>query len=83
MTRLRRSLAAERAAGSALVVHQALQKQPIATSNSLVGDTKLTPATVNKSLVHLERLGLVQELTNRRRGRVFSYHRYVKILAAE
>lgn len=72
-----------RAAGSALVVHQALQKQPIATSNSLVSDTKLTPATVNKSLAHLERVGVVQELTNRRRGRVFSYHRYVKILSAE
>jgi Fic family protein len=72
-----------RAASSALTVHQALQKQPISTSNSLVEQTKLTPATVNKSLAHLERLGVVQELTNRRRGRVFSYRRYVKLLAAE
>jgi len=72
-----------RAASSALTVHQALQKQPIASSNSLVEETKLTPATVNRSLVHLERLGVVQELTNRRRGRVFSYQRYVKVLAAE
>jgi len=72
-----------RAASSALALHQALQKQPIATSNSLVDETKLTPATVNKSLVHLERIGLVQELTNRRRGRVFSYQRYVKLLSAD
>ena len=72
-----------RAAQSALAVHQALQRQPISTSTSLVAATSLTPATVNKSLVHLERLGIVAELTNRRRGRVFSYTRYVKELASE
>src|SRR5688572_1881304 len=72
-----------RAASSALAVHQALQKQPISTSNSLVEATQLTPATVNKSLVHLERLKVVHELTNRRRGRVFSYRRYVELLGAE
>jgi hypothetical protein len=43
----------------------------------------LTPATVNKSLAHLERLGIVTELTNRQRDRVFSYRRYVDELAAE
>jgi hypothetical protein len=32
---------------------------------------------------HLEKLGVVNELTKRRRGRVFSYHRYVKELASE
>ncbi len=78
-----RIVALGRPAGSALIVHQALQKQPITTSNALVVNTKLTPATVNKSLVHLQRLGVVEELTNRRRGRVFSYRRYVKLLAAE
>ena len=45
--------------------------------------TALTAATVNKSLAHLEDLGIVAELTNRQRGRVFSYRRYVGDLAAE
>lgn len=72
-----------RAAPSAAVVHRALQKQPIASSNWLVGATGLTPATVNKSLVHLERAGIVRELTKRRRGRVFSYAKYVRLLSAE
>ncbi|MCC6317403.1 MAG: Fic family protein [Gemmatimonadaceae bacterium] len=72
-----------RAAPSALDVHQALQRQPIATSAALVKITGLTAATVNKSLAHLERLRIVMELTNRRRGRVFSYRRYVDELAAE
>jgi Fic family protein len=69
-----------RATQSALVLHRALQRQPIATSASLVAVTGLTAATVNKSLAHLERLGIVSELTQRQRGRVFSYTRYVEIL---
>jgi Fic family protein len=72
-----------RAAQSALVVHQALQRQPIATSGAMVAATGLTAATVNKSLGHLATLGIVSELTNRQRGRVFSYHRYIERLTAE
>jgi Fic family protein len=72
-----------RAATSALAVHQALQRQPLATSATLVKASRLTPATVNKSLAHLERIGIVGQLTNRQRGRVFSYKRYVEELAAE
>jgi Fic family protein len=71
-----------RAASSALTVHQTLQRQPITTSAALVMATGLTAATVNKSLAHLERLGVVTELTNRRRGRVFVYRRYVDELSA-
>jgi Fic family protein len=72
-----------RAAASALAVHHALQRHPLATSAALVKATGLTSATVNKSLAHLERVGIVGEMTNRQRGRVFSYRRYVEILAAE
>jgi len=72
-----------RATASALKVHQALQRQPIATSAALVRATGLTAATVNKSLAHLQGIGIVAEVTNRQRGRVFSYHRYVGELAAE
>jgi Fic family protein len=72
-----------RAAASALEVHKALQRQPIATSASLVEATGLTAATVNKSLAHLERLKIVAELTQRQRDRVFSYRAYVKLLSAE
>jgi len=72
-----------RAAGSALKVHRALQRQPIATSNALVKTTGLTAATVNKSLAHLENLDVIVELTSRQRGRVFGYRRYVDALTAE
>ena len=69
-----------RAAASALAIHRSLQRRPIATAASLVAATGLTPATVNKSLAHLELTGVVTELTRKQRGRVFSYARYVDIL---
>lgn len=69
-----------RAAASALAIHRALQRQPIATAALLAAATGLTPATVNKSLAHLERVKIVAELTRKQRGRVFSYTRYIQIL---
>ena len=69
-----------RATASALVVHRALQRQPVTTANSLVTTTGLTAATVNKTLVHLERMQIVRELTNRQRDRVFAYAKYAAIL---
>jgi Fic family protein len=69
-----------RAAASASAVHQSMQRQPIVTAASVGKATGLSPATVNKSLAHLERLRIVEELTSRRRGRVFSYAKYVDIL---
>ena len=69
-----------RATASALALHQALQRRPIATAASLAAATGLTPVTVNKALLHLGRLGVVTELTRKQRGRVFSYARYAEIL---
>lgn len=39
-------------------------------------------AFVPAPLPHLERLGIVAEITNRRRGRVFSYRRHVDELTS-
>jgi Fic family protein len=69
-----------RSAASAMALHRALQRQPIATATSLAAATGLTPATVNKSLAQLEALGIAQERTGKQRGRVFSYAAYVGIL---
>lgn len=69
-----------RAAASTLQIHRALLEHPIATSGSLVEKTGLTPATVNKSLAHLEQLGIVKELTARKRNRLFSYAAYIEIM---
>ncbi|MEA5115188.1 MAG: Fic family protein [Geobacteraceae bacterium] len=69
-----------RAALSTLQVHRALMEHPIATSNWLVKKTNITPATVNKSLGHLEQLGIIRELTAQKRNRLFCYTEYVEIL---
>lgn len=69
-----------RAAASAEQVHRAILEHPIATPGWLVEKTGITPATVNKCLGHLERLGIVRELTARKRNRLFSYTRLVHIL---
>lgn len=69
-----------RAASSALQIHRTLMEHPITTSGRLVKKTGITPATVNKALTHLERLGIVRELTSRKRNRLFSYTGYVDIM---
>jgi len=69
-----------RASASARQIHRTMLEHPITTAGWLVEKTGITPATVNKCLVHLEGLGIVRELTARRRNRLFSYTRYVEIL---
>jgi Fic family protein len=68
-----------RAATTTLTVHHAFLEHPIATSGSIVKKTGLAPATVNKALGHLERLGIVRELTTQKRNRLFSYSGYIDI----
>lgn len=68
-------------AGSALRVHDLFQQNPFLTANQLVERTGLSAPTVNAVLSDLERLGAVEEITGRRRGRVFSYSRYLAILS--
>ena len=70
-----------RAGASALQVHRAMMERPIATSGWLVEKTGITPATVNKALGHLERLGIVKELTAQKRNRLFSYAGYIEVLS--
>jgi DNA-binding transcriptional ArsR family regulator len=66
-----------------LAVHEALQRHPVASATALGQAAQLAPATVNSALARLQGLGIVDELTERRRGRVFAYGRYVTLLNAE
>jgi Fic family protein len=69
-----------RAAVSASRIHRVLMERPIATSGWLTEKTSITPATVNKALSNLRKLGIVREITAKKRNRVFSYARYVEIM---
>jgi len=68
-------------AGSALRVYDLFQQNPFLTPNQLVQQTGLSPPTVNAVLADLERISIVEEVTGRKRGRVFSYRRYLAILS--
>lgn len=69
-----------RIASSVLRVHRALCERPLTTVNTLAGQTGLSVATINKCLVYLLNLGIVRELTERKRGRVFVYKAYLEIM---
>jgi Fic family protein len=69
-----------RAAGSALQVHQYLEKKPLAVIPEMVRELGLTTPTVTGALQNLERIGIVREITGKQRGRVFVYDGYLKIL---
>ena len=72
-----------RSATSALAVLQALQRQPVTSAAALVKATGLALATVNRMLVQLVDAGIVSEVTQRQRDRIFSYRAYVDALNAE
>ena len=67
--------------GSALRIHDYFQQNPYMTANQLVQETGLSAPTVNAALGDLVRSGIVEEITGRKRGRVFSYRKYLAILS--
>ena len=66
---------------SAFQLHDALKRAPFATAPTLKAKTGLAMPTVNAALADLVRLGVVAEVTGKRRGRVFAYRRYLAILS--
>nr|WP_207956082.1 Fic family protein [Rubrobacter marinus] len=69
-----------RAAANALRVFDALRDRPLATLNDLTERTGASYPTVSRAVDALENLGIVREITGRKRERVFAYARYLAIL---
>lgn len=67
--------------GSALRLHELLQKNPYLTANVAVEKSGLTMPTVNSAFAELQRLSIVTEITGRKRGRVFCYRAFIDILS--
>ena len=63
-----------------LKVHQVLIKRPLVTSGILVKEIGILPNTANKALLKLQELGILKEITGKKRNRVYSYRRYLKIM---
>jgi Fic family protein len=70
-----------RAAPSALSVQELMQKKPFVRIRTAAKDLKLTVPTVTSALNHLVRLGIVKEVSRRRRDRLFSYSRYISMVS--
>ncbi len=68
--------------GSVLQIHETMRTSPYLTATTAMKRSGLTMPTVNAALEQLQRLGIVEEATGRRRGRVFVYRAYMEILSA-
>lgn len=69
-----------RKAGSALQIHQYLEKKPLCVIPEMVNALNSTTPTITAALQNLEQIGIVREITGKQRGRVFVYDAYLKIL---
>ena len=66
--------------GSILEIHRALMERPIASPKWLAEKTGLTPTTVNTVLDRMVELGIINELTGKRRNRLYGYTQYIAVL---
>jgi Fic family protein len=67
--------------GSVRRLHEILQTNPYLTATAAVKRSGLTMPTVNGALAELEKLGVITEITGRKRGRVFCYKAFLSILS--
>lgn len=69
-----------RAAGSTLRLHNFMQKKPLFSISRAAEELRIAAPTITSALKHLEKLGIVQEVTGRLRDRLFVYGEYLSIL---
>lgn len=69
-----------RAAGSALRVHQALLQRPIISIPKICEFTDLWATSATTAIKHLEKIGIVKEVTGSKRNRLYRYIKYVDLL---
>ena len=70
-----------RRAGSVLRSFQVLCRRPVTTITGVQRQTGLSYPAAAKGIEALQRLGVVQEVTGRRRNRIYAYVRYLAILS--
>jgi len=70
----------KKAAGSALRVHQLMRTAPLLSIPHAAKALDLTVPTITQTLENLHKLGIVMEITGKKRGRIFAYSEYLNIL---
>ena len=69
-----------RGAGSALRVHRSLCPIPAAQLTDIAESAKISYGAASSGVERLEKIGLVREITGKRRGRIYVYTRCLDIL---
>ena len=69
-----------RASGSALGVFQSIQSKPVTSATKLAAELHITHKTAMSAIGALEKLGILYELSNRKRDRLYGYQAYLEIL---
>lgn len=72
-----------RTATTSLRIHELLQKKPIISVPMVSAELNLSAPTVRNSIDKLKEIGLVKEITGKKRDRLFSYQSYLEILQAD
>lgn len=69
-----------RASSTALVVYRCFVKQPVLNANAIQTQTSLSAATIHSSLENLIKLGILEEVSQKKRNKIFVYKEYINIL---
>jgi Fic family protein len=72
-----------RAAASALLVHELAGRRIVLSASGTAAQLGLSVPTVNAAFTRLEEVGILREVTGRRRGRLFVYTDYLELVQAE
>lgn len=69
-----------RPSATALRLHQLLQERPLTTAAQASARLGISRPTAAKSIENLARLGILDEITGARRGRIYAYRAYLSVL---
>jgi len=70
-----------RASASAHHVHAELKRAPIISVPLAARALGITQPTIQKSLDHMMKMGMVREITGQQRGRLYEYTAYLAIMS--
>lgn len=72
-----------RSAETTMAVFDCFTRKLITDSKHIIAETGLSPATVNSALSRLQKLGIVTEITGKKRDKVYSYAMCMDVLNRE
>ena len=65
---------------SAQEVHESFQNIPVSTISNLIKKLPLTAPAIHNAVDKLEKLGILDEITGKKRGKIYLYKEYHDIL---